>query len=82
MLPVSKRGWIKQFADSYTATYTTEQGVTCLGPPTAVHRPGHRSTPLTTAQISHWDLSIGVFFGHLLEETWHQLEKLCCKLGA
>ena len=62
MLPVSKRGWIKQFADSYTATYTTEQGVTCLGPPTAVHRPGHRSTPLTTAQISHWDLSISVFF--------------------
>ena len=40
MLPVSKGGWIKLFADGYTATFTTEWGVMCLGPPMAAHQLG------------------------------------------
>lgn len=82
MLPVSKGGWIKLFAGGYTATFTTERGVTCLGSPMAAHCPGHRSTPLTRAQIYPWNLAISVYFSQLLEETWAQLEEPCCELGA
>lgn len=67
--------------DGYRAMFITERGVMCLGPRRTAHRPGHRSTPLTRAQIYPWGLAIGVYFGHLLEETWAQLEKPFCELG-